>query len=192
MNSKYLKMLLIILMLLSSALLSAEPRISVRTNYYNLYSTTASGLRAEMNRKGIRWTDGKTYDAFASWYVSWRYEYYTNSGRCALEYIDVSVEIEYTLPKWVTQFMGGKETRIKWLKYIDALKKHEHGHGDIGISAANDIEKALLRLGSNPSCRALGEEANAIGYRILDNYGKREVEYDRSTGHGRTQGAVFP
>lgn len=145
-----------------------------------------------MNRKGIRWTDGRTYDAFTSWYVKWRYEYYTSDGYCSLEAVDVSVDVEYTLPKWVVKPLGNQKTWINWNRYSDALKKHEDGHRDFGIGAARDIEAALLSIGSRPRCDTLGADANAIGYRILDDYRRKEIEYDRKTEHGRTQGAVFP
>jgi predicted secreted Zn-dependent protease len=180
------------LLLLSASVLFCEPAISIKINYYHLYSTTQSGLRSEMNEKGIRWTDGMTYDAFTSWYVKWRYEYYTNDGYCSLTNIDVSVDVEYTLPKWSVKFLGGKELRIKWIRYSDALKKHEDGHRDFGIGAGRKIETALLSIGSRPRCDTLGADANAVAYRILNDYRKKEVEYDRRTGHGRTQGAVFP
>ena len=192
MNLKYVQKAFSSLMLLSSLLLFSEPRISVNTKYYRLYSSSQSELRREMNKKGIHWTDGKTYDAFTTWFVKWEYEYYSSPGYCILDQIDVSVEVEYTLPKCAMQFLQGQETRRKWLKYIKALKKHEQGHGNFGISAARDIEKALLDIGSRSRCNTLGVEANAIGYRILDNYRKIELEYDRTTGHGKTQGAVFP
>jgi predicted secreted Zn-dependent protease len=192
MKFKPVQIVFVILILLASALLFSEPRIYVKTKYYNLYLTTESGLRGEMNEKGIRWTDGNTYDAFTSWYVKWQYEYYSRPGNCIIDWVDVSVDVEYTLPRWATRFLGGKETRIKWLKYIEALKKHEQGHGNFGISAARDIEKALLNIGSRQRCDRLGADANAIGYKILNEYRKKEIEYDRTTGHGRTQGAVFP
>jgi len=179
-------------MLLSSVLLFSEPRISVKIDYYKLYSTSQASLRREMNKKGIRWTDGKTYDGFTSWYVKWRYEYYYKNGYCSLEAVDVSVDVEYTLPRWVLKPLGNQKTWINWNRYSDALKKHEDGHRDFGIEAARKIEAALLSIGSRPRCDTLGDDANAIAYRILDDFRKKEVEYDRKTGHGRTQGAVFP
>lgn len=192
MKSKSIKTSFFILMLLSSVFLFSEPRISVKIDYYKLYSTSQLGLRREMNEKGIRWTDGKTYDGFTSWYVKWRYEYYYKKGYCSLEAVDVSVEVKYTLPKWVVKPLGNREARNKWVRYSDALKKHEDGHRDFGIGAARDIEEALLSIGSRPSCDRLGADANAVAYRIINDYNKKEIEYDRKTEHGRTQGAVFP
>jgi len=192
MKLKSIKTSLIILMLLSSVLLFSEPRISVKIDYYKLYSTSQASLRREMNKKGIRWTDGKTYDGFTSWYVKWRYEYYYKNGYCSLEAVDVSVDVEYTLPRWVLKPLGNQKTWINWNRYSDALKKHEDGHRDFGIEAARKIEAALLSIGSRPRCDTLGDDASAIAYRILDDFRKKEVEYDRKTGHGRTQGAVFP
>ena len=192
MNVKRIQTFFIIPMLLSSVLLYCEPRISINTNYYSLYSTSVSGLRKEMNKKGIKWTDGKTYDGFTSWYVKWRYEYYTSDDYCSLTNVDVSVDVEYTLPRWSVKLLGNMDLRIKWIRYSDALKKHEDGHRDFGIGAARDIEEALLSIGSRPRCDTLGADANAIAYRILDDFRRKETEYDRKTEHGRTQGAVFP
>jgi predicted secreted Zn-dependent protease len=184
--------ILIIFFLLSPLMLFSEPRISINTKYYFLYSTSQSELRREMNRKGIRLTDGKTYDGFTTWSVKWDYKYSNGPGFCILNNVDVSVNIEYTLPKCAWRFIRVRETRRKWLKYVELLEKHEHGHGDLGISAARDIEKALLGIGSRPRCDSLDIEANSIAYRILNGYRQKDAEYDSTTGHGRTQGVVFP
>jgi len=34
--------------------------------------------------------------------------------------------------------------------------------------------------------------ANALGMSILRNYNQRDLDYDRDTEHGATQGARFP
>lgn len=145
-----------------------------------------------MNRKGIHWTDGKIYDGFTTWFVKWEYKYSSIPGQCLLNYVDVSVEVEYTLPKCAWRFLHGSEARRKWLKYIEALEKHEQGHGNFGISAARDIEKALLEIGSRSQCNMLDANASAIANKILVEYRKKQIEYDSETNHGRTQGAVFP
>ena len=54
------------------------------------------------------------------------------------------------------------------------------------------IDEALVGLVDNDSCDALTAEAARRVEGVMQRGENLQREYDRSTGHGSTQGAQFP
>jgi predicted secreted Zn-dependent protease len=84
------------------------------------------------------------------------------------------------------------DTLQRWNRYYTALIAHENGHRDFGVKAATEIEQALLNLEARENCKRLEQDANAVGYEILNRYIADEKLYDIDTNHGMNDGAVFP
>ncbi len=81
---------------------------------------------------------------------------------------------------------------IRWREYLAPLTEHENGHRKHGLDAAREIDRGIGALPAQANCNALGNAANAFGNEILRKYNERDIDYDRTTDHGRTQGARFP
>ena len=87
--------------------------------------------------------------------------------------------------------MGSPELQERWQKFVQALQKHEDGHRDHGIHAAQEIESVLAGLKPMRSCREMESAANSTADGIMEKYRKQDLYYDLLTIHGTTQGAVF-
>ena len=170
----------------------AQPAVTVKTEYYDIYGWTAEELREQMVRFGVVWRDGKTYDALTTWLARWRYTWKSGPNRCWITGVETSVEVLHRYPRWVNKDKAAPELQHHWTRYMSHLETHENGHKDIGIAATAAIEKAIRQMPAHRSCRALEAAANALAEETLDTYRTHEADYDRKTGHGRTQGAVFP
>jgi predicted secreted Zn-dependent protease len=92
----------------------------------------------------------------------------------------------------VNHASGPSALKKKWDAYIQSLRRHEDGHEDLGIKAANEIERSIANLEPEETCNDLAETANENGRRIISEYAAREREYDARTNFGEIQGAVFP
>jgi predicted secreted Zn-dependent protease len=169
----------------------AAPRIKVTEKYYSIHGHTADELRQQLNKYGVKTEKGEPHDAVTRWYVKWRFGVSSKGGRCIIRDVKTSADVIYTLPKWTDEAKAPQELRNRWHRYQRALKKHEDGHRDIGVSAAAEIEQAIGTLGSEVNCRSLEGKANALGESILEKFRHKEWTYDILTGHGMTQGAVF-
>lgn len=176
---------LILLAFASSA--CSDPQVDVSVEYYDIRGDRASELRQQMNRKGPR-----GYDAYASWYVRWRFDHERSAGRCSIADASASVKVEITLPRWVDEDDADDALRERWQSYYTALVEHENGHRDFGIRAAREIEEALASVAAQSSCEAVTQTANRTGKRILAGIVAEEKAYDRDTNHGMNDGAVFP
>jgi len=183
---------LIIFVISLASLVCAEPKVIIKYDYYDIKGNSANELRQQMNRFGIKWTNGKTYDAFTSWRVRWNYQYNSSERGCSISSAATTVNIVYRMPKWINYSSAPYDLRARWDMYILALKEHEDGHRDFGIIAATEIEWAIAVMTARKTCEELGEEANALGRRILEQYANEEKEYDARTNFGETQGAIFP
>ncbi len=171
----------------------AEPKVTVKREYYTISGKTVADLRREMDHKGILEENGRHNDAYTSWEVSWRFNYQPNAERrCAITSVSTRVEVKYWFPRWENPKDAAQDVRDRWEGYMSALLAHEDEHKNFGISAAHDIEAAILRMAPAPDCAILTQEANALGDNILDQYTAVEIEFDRNTNHGINQGAHFP
>jgi predicted secreted Zn-dependent protease len=170
----------------------AEPYLVVTYDYYGIRGKSAAALRQQMDRLGTVWTDGNTYDAYTRWTVDWQYRYRQLASGCAIASVTTRVAVTYRLPEWIDRDQGTPELRMKWDTYMRALKTHEAGHKNFGLSAAREIEASLLNVGPARTCEDLGRQANQKARRIIDKYVKEEKAYDVRTRFGATQGAVFP
>lgn len=137
----------------------ADPIIDEHTEYYDVDGDTVEDIRAAMTAN-----TPQEFWAFTQWYVSW-------TSTC-----EVTVKITYTYPDWAGYDDADPELQDYWDNFIKNLEIHEHGHGDNGRGAGQEIEDT--RCGEDP-------------YRIIRNWGQEDVNYDTDTDHGRTQGAVF-
>ena len=54
------------------------------------------------------------------------------------------------------------------------------------------MDQAIAAMPPAGSCDTLGTSANALGKSILRKYNQLDLDYDRDTRHGTTQGARFP
>jgi predicted secreted Zn-dependent protease len=196
MNSIYRQLLLILFIILAViAILISDghtaPHVNVAEKYYSIHGRTAYELRQQMNKHGAKTDKGKTHDAITRWHVKWRFDFRSKGNYCAIRTVQTSIDVIYNFPKWSDEADGPKELRDWWRRYLKALKKHEDGHRDIGISAAAEIEKAIGALRPEVNCHEMEIRADNLGESILKKFRRKEWIYDITTVHGMTQGAVF-
>jgi predicted secreted Zn-dependent protease len=171
---------------------SGEPEVLVEYTYYEIRGDTAEQLRQGMNAQGTVWKNGKTYDAYTSWNVSWSFERRPGRNGCYVDSVKTIVKAIHRFPRWKDRVFASFDLQEKWNGYMKALKEHENGHKDIAVGAAREIEWALTNLDASPNCEEIRIRANALAQEILRKYEEQESAYDAITRFGETQGAVFP
>lgn len=171
----------------------ASPTESITTTPYSIQGSTAQALRQQINQKGP--TDPKTgqrFSGYTQWNVRWNYRYRQQGDRCTLTQTRVNTTVTITLPQWNPPSTAPRDLRDRWNRYIRALSQHENGHRDHGLGAGRDILAMLKRFPAQTTCAELETQANAAAQTIIKQYNQRDVDFDRRTNHGATQGAVFP
>ena len=179
------------LLIISKPAVSA-PTIKSKINYYLVSGKTANKIRKNINRKTPIHQNGKSYDAYTKWFVKWNYWWDQSKNSCEITKVKTNINIQFTLPKLKITSALPKPLKRKWENYMKALSRHEDGHKQISLRAANEIERKILNMSPRRTCKKLEIDANNIGNKILKKFIRIEKEYDRKNNHGMNDGAIFP
>ncbi len=170
-----------------------KENVTVKYNYYDIRGDKADELRKQLDALGpYSDKEGKNFDGLTQWQVAWKSRYRFQGEECLEFKIFTEAKITYTMPKWVNYSKGPVSLRQRWDKYYNALDLHEQGHGKHGVMALKEIEQSLPKIQNGKSCQQLEKTFKEKVDQVIDKYNRIDVEYDKETRHGYTQGAVFP
>jgi predicted secreted Zn-dependent protease len=168
-----------------------EPLVRVHTSYYYIDGTSAAVLAAQLDQKGPVGSDGHHYAGKTRWDIQWRFRHEQQGTRCVMKDVAVAVGIAQTLPKWRGESRGAGGLKALWSKFTDALQRHEDAHKAHGMNAGKEIEAAVLAVKPASNCEDLEMAGNTAAQAIVTKYQGLDEEYDRTTDHGRNQGATL-
>lgn len=158
---------------------------------YQVHGRTSGALLAEMRGSGPM-SQGRRYFGTMTWTLRYRWSNTSPGlGTCSVHGIEVAIQTITTMPEWRDADSASTELRTQWDGFVAALRTHEEGHRRIALEAAIAVKRRLEDLGI-AECSSYAREADLAFRRLLDTYNARDVEYDRTTGHGVTQGAIWP
>ena len=172
--------------------LDFKTEINEKYEFYDVSGDTAKEIRRQMSSNGTKWDDGETYDALTTWEIKYRYGTSTENGRCYVSSAKTDVGIIFRYPHWTTSSGAPEKLVNRWNEYMGNLRTHENGHKDLAVQTARDISEGLSAMGSFGSCGELDKAAKALAQGKLAQLKRSQKEYDSTTRHGETQGAVFP
>ncbi len=163
---------------------AAAPVAGVKSSsaetFYDIKGANAAELAAAMKKDGPR-----NFWAYTYWSISWSHVSEADvTGVCKLKDSYVSVNVKLSLPRWADAPEPGDARRQSWDAMIAALRKHEQGHGNNGIRAANAVSSAILAIPAQTSCEVLDELVDQTSKEIVKAYRKADKDYDRATSHG--------
>lgn len=162
-----------------------------KNNNYQITGESESQLRSEMNSKRPTGEDG-SYDARTNWHIDWNYPFDKTQTGCKTGPVEVRVEIEFIFPEWNSPASASTELKDKWNKFIANLRIHENEHRQIAITGGKQILETLNNLPAYPTCEELEDVADKKSNEITESIRSHDREYDATTRHGESQGAVFP
>lgn|SRR5512143_784301 len=168
------------------------PVIREAYEYYEICGCCETDLKGELRQKCITWKDGKKYDALTNWKVKWDYGHNRAGKTCSADSFTVTVNVRYYLPKWAKPDHAPRELIGKWESYTKNLLTHENGHRDRAVDAAADLTRTVADLPPFSTCSDLDREVNIISRARMKRLEEEQKQYDRETGHGAAQGALFP
>jgi predicted secreted Zn-dependent protease len=169
----------------------AAPSLMERQQDYTVTGRSAAEVRGQMDRFGPRSEDGTVYDANTRSELSWSYQYQPGLDGCRIGSANVWLAVVYVMPRWTDYESAPRDVRDSWDRYRERLIIHEHGHRDVGMQIAADLEQELLDMRAR-YCDELGKAADEAGRHKLQVLRMRNREFDDQTRHGADQGAVFP
>jgi len=185
-----MKVLTVFLLSLLSSIAAAEIIESVEYKYYEISPRAPFEIKPELMRRSPIREGGGSFNGHTDWYVSWRYQANQEPQGCRARDIKTKVHVVHTLPT-LSEYVSDEQTIDVFNKFSDALTQHEKNHGNNGLSAAREIDKALSEIPPQPNCRYLSRIIDDTGKSIIQKYIYADDEYDRTTSNGLTEGAVI-
>jgi len=169
----------------------AQDSVQWTTNYYPVTGASVREIRRSIN-EARPWKDRQSTDAMTKWQVNWHFTLSPSAGGCYCNTFSTTTTIAVTLPKWIVPTNAPESVKGIWARYFTALGKHEGGHGQIALSAAAELQKRSRTIGTLPDCETLKAKINGIGEQVVQDFQRRDKEYDERTRHGATEGAFLP
>lgn len=157
---------------------------------YAVEGATAEELLRSMVARAPESQDG-TYFGLTVTELSFRYRHRRTDAGCALNDVHIDLAVRVALPAWTPGPGAGYDLRRDWARFTSNLRRHEDRHRTLAESGADRIRAALDGLEAR-TCAAVDAEAQRRAEQIQRETDAAHRRYDDETGHGRTQGAVWP
>ena len=151
--------------------------------YYDIYGSTETELRKQLDAKQPKGFDGYRGDSTTSWDILWTWPGYGKLN-CDLGAAIVTLKVTVIFPRWTPPLNATPELVAKWTKYVKVLAFHEQHHVDLVNNNYKAVEKAI----QGATCLT-ADAAAKHAVRRIEQY---DAEYDAATNHGETEGARFP
>ncbi len=170
--------------------ISAEPIETVEYKYYEISPRAPHEIKPELMRRSPIRERGGSFNGHTDWFVNWKFRSTQSQYGCQLNNFQITTHLIHTLPK-LSSYVTDKKTIEVFNTFNKALTQHEINHGNNGLSAAREIDKAFSEIQTQKNCRQLSRLINDIGNSIVQKYIHADSEYDRTTQNGFTEGAVI-
>jgi predicted secreted Zn-dependent protease len=155
---------------------------------YTVHGTTNGDIAAELRRCAPTSSDG-IFSGATSYWLGAHYSYnLTPAATCKLTDITVAIHVSQVLPTW--HDTASSELTAAWETYERHLVLHENGHTIIDIAQAQTLLDELTALPDMP-CDTIGNAASTVTANRLTALDQANADYDASTGHGASQGAIW-
>ena len=179
------KLFALVLFVANSA--HAQDTVTWTTNSYPVTGSTLEEIHQSLRR--ARASRNTKWDASTEWNINWRFSLTESSGQCRVGSFSTKTTIALTLPRWTAPTNAEPATRDEWRRYITALAQHELGHAQFAQLAAAGVRKVMSAMTTEANCEQLKKQINAGCNTVVENFKKRDQEYDERTRHWETQGA---
>lgn len=170
----------------------AQVKNEFNIEYFVVRGATIEQLRDEANTRGPVGSSGHRVEANTRSRIAWRFKIRQSASVCTVHDVQVDLAIRMILPKWERPADADPLLVAYWDRYLTALRLHEDGHRFRAEAAAWDVRRALMAASTPGSCDNLRNRLDSKAKALLDDLKKRQVEYDRETGNGKTQGVWLP
>ncbi len=134
---------------------------------------------------------GSRYYARTDWYLTSDWSWKASSADCALTGAQVTVAVTMTLPTLVS-VDAPEDVQKRWRTFIDNTIAHENEHVKLAYDGARNYQRDLDRIPAAANCEVLQNRLKDLFRKNFDLIDRANIDYDKRTKHGETQGAIFP
>lgn len=165
-----------------------------RVNNPDVHYKVSGNSPAEINRQMARCSPATAHSgefaADTAYVINWQFNQRTAGlGMCTIDAVTVGLVTRHIYPQWHSAD-ASPALHAKWDRFIANLTAHEQGHAALNREYAQHVLQTLRTLPPT-DCAGLKEQANAAARQIISELDAAHNAYDKTTDHGRIQGAVL-
>lgn len=161
-------------------------------HYYRIYGYNGSDVRQQIINCAPKLNGDSEFTGYTSFRINWRYSYGLGEGNaCELLDVKVGMHIGMALPSWQESPYAVSGFAGRWRTFIANLTAHEQGHVTLDEQYATAVLTDLQNF-SAPSCDGVQNKVDALVRYRVNELNSANDNYDATTNHGATQGAVLP
>lgn len=170
------------------------PKVHTTTNttYYEVEGGSSAMVGTQINSRGpVGKDDGAIHAAVTNYDIKWKYKTRRQEDGFAIVDLLVSLDLACIMPRKKPSQKIGDAFESEWKRFLAALTVHERGHVEHDVRMAEGL---LAKLGERRRFKSVEELkafVEAESSRCLAECAKANVDYDRRTNHGATQGATL-
>ena len=176
-----------VLWILSSTV-EAKSSVSESYNFYLISPESKGEILKLLNSTSPILEDGDVYHGYAYSSINWNFRWRYNKNSCWITSASTKLNTTYTLPKLETK---SNDVNQVWNQWYPKLVLHEKGHHKLAVKIASKIKNTISDMPRARTCTELEKKANGIGQALISELGELNIQYDKRTNHGETQGAFL-
>jgi predicted secreted Zn-dependent protease len=161
---------------------------------YQIYGNSAGTLRSQVQQCAPK-NDGSLsaeFTAETAYKMSWQYSYkVVSSGMCQVTRAKVGLHVSQVMPLWQPTGTAPSGLASQWQTFMDSLVVHENGHAALNEQYAQTLLNDLNSFPVTP-CDQLPNAVKQLANSDVATLNQANDNYDSSTNHGATQGAILP
>lgn len=164
--------------------------IEYTTNTYPISGSTPEEVLASLRDYGPR-SDGEWFFGLTQTEMDLTYRVADLEAGCGVVEANLSLGVVVTLPEWTVQADADRALVRDWRRFYRALSAHEENHREIAEDGADSLFRQFNGL-RRDDCTILEAEIRHRLRSAQEDIKGAHRRYDARTGHGRTEGAVWP
>ena len=167
------------------------PVIHDDIEYLDVAGNSKRELIEALDRLSVPDETGKRFYGHTHWELRWNYNVASEGAECRVTTVTATLDMTMSLPRWDPPRNADPALVRTWNAFVAGLREHEEGHRDIALAAAQEITNRIEAISPAANCAKLKRTVGIRANSLLDEYREKGRRYDRTTDHGRTQGAVL-
>ena len=167
----------------------ARARDTFRIEYFDVRGATAAQLRADLSRVGPVGETGLRGDGYTEYRIAWRFSMRSGNDECRAHDVQVDLDVRMLLPRWTPPPGVNAGLLRNWERFSEVLREHEDGHHRIAVAAAKEVRRKLGGRVKAGDCRTVEARMNETANDVLQEYRRKQAEFDRKTDYGRVHTA---
>lgn len=160
---------------------------------YTIHGYTGNDLRKQVEACAPHGSGSGSaeFTAETNYQLNWQYDYSISGPVCVITTVKVGLHVDQDLPSWQVPSGANAQLQSQWKSFSAALQAHENGHVAIDTQYAQALLDDLR--GFPPTdCADFSASVKHLTDTDVAVLNQANDNYDSSTNHGATQGAVLP